>query len=82
MARSPLFGLVRRAMKMAAASEATGTPLDELFERAERREWSRREMLGTSNRRRLRKPQRPPHPPDLPHRAAHASPSSAAASRG
>jgi len=48
MARSPLFGLVRRAMKIAASAEATGTPIDELFERAERRAWSRREMLGTS----------------------------------
>ncbi len=55
MARSPLFGFLRRAMTKAAVSARPGAaPLDELFERAERqhearaRQWSRREMLGAS----------------------------------
>ena len=55
MARSPLFGFVRRAMTMARHAAQPGAPsLDDLFERAERRAearartWSRREMLGTT----------------------------------
>jgi monoamine oxidase len=53
MARTPLFGFVRRAMKMAQHAARPGAPsLDHLFERAERRAeqrlWKRREMLGVS----------------------------------
>ena len=55
MARSPLFGAVRRAMNLAALSLRPGAPpLDVLFEQRERRaesrarEWSRREVLSAS----------------------------------
>jgi monoamine oxidase len=47
MARSPLFGLLQRAARIAAASNASGEPFDEFVERvqAQRIDASRRRFL-------------------------------------